>query len=82
MVASHVPPAADLALNPGMCPDWESNQRPFGSQVGTGPHQPGLIFYLLYCIFTVSFLCLDIQNLTIVLQSPVVFGAVTRCTGW
>ena len=21
--------------NPGMCPDWESNQRPFGSQAGT-----------------------------------------------
>ena len=20
----------DLACNPGMCPDWESNQQPFG----------------------------------------------------
>ena len=30
---------------PGRCPDWESNQRPFGSQAGTQspePHQPGL----------------------------------------
>ena len=24
-VASHVPPTRDLALNPGMCPDRESN---------------------------------------------------------
>ena len=23
-----------LACNPGMCPDWELNQRPFGSQGG------------------------------------------------
>ena len=22
-VASHKPPAGDLILNPGMCPDWE-----------------------------------------------------------
>ncbi|KAF6084386.1 hypothetical protein HJG60_008648 [Phyllostomus discolor] len=26
MVASWVPPTGDLACNPGMCPDWESNQ--------------------------------------------------------
>ena len=25
----------DLACNPGMCPDWESNQQPSGSQTGT-----------------------------------------------
>ena len=29
VVASHMPATGDLALNPGMCPDWESNQRPF-----------------------------------------------------
>ena len=31
--------------NPGVCPDWESNWRPFGLQAGTQsaePHQPGL----------------------------------------
>ena len=36
----------NLACNPGMCPDWESNQLSFGSQAGaqsTEPHQPGLI---------------------------------------
>ena len=32
LVASHAPPNGDLACNPGMCPDWESNQRPFGLQ--------------------------------------------------
>ena len=44
-VASHTPPTGDPARNPGMCPDWESNQRPFGSQASaqsTEPHQPGL----------------------------------------
>ena len=30
-----MPPAGDLAHNPGMCPDWESIQRPFSSQAST-----------------------------------------------
>ena len=45
-VASHTPLTGDLACNPGMCPDWESNCRPFGSQASTQstePHQPGLV---------------------------------------
>ena len=45
VVASHAPPTGDLTHNPGMCPDWESNQWPFVSQAGTQstePHQPGL----------------------------------------
>ena len=45
VVASHTPPAGDLACNPGMCPDWESNPRPFGFLVdaqSTELHQPGL----------------------------------------
>ena len=40
---SYTPPG-DPARNPGMCPDWESNQRPFASQLGTQstePHRPG-----------------------------------------
>ena len=44
VVASCAPLTGDLARNPGMCPDWESNQQPFGSQAGTQstePHQPG-----------------------------------------
>ena len=33
-----------LGGNPGMCPNWESNLQPFGSQAtaqSTEPHQPG-----------------------------------------
>ena len=44
---SCAPPTGDLACNPGMCPDWESNQQPSGSQAGTQsaePHQPGHVF--------------------------------------
>ena len=46
VVASHMGPTGDMAHNPGMCPDWESNLRPFGLQAGiqsTESHQPGLI---------------------------------------
>ena len=55
MVASYAPPTGDLASNPGMCPDWESNQQPFVSQAGaqsTEPHQPGLfkLFLMLLCM--------------------------------
>ena len=44
-----LPLAGDLVCNPGMCPDWELNQRPFGLQASTQstePPQPGQI--LLY----------------------------------
>ena len=34
VVASHVFPTGDPAHTPGTCPDWESNQQPFGSQAG------------------------------------------------
>ena len=50
VVASCMPPVGDLAHNPGRCPDWESNGRPFGSQAhvqSTEPHQPGELFS--YC---------------------------------
>ena len=43
VVASCTPSTGDLAQNPGMCPDWESNWRPFALQFGaqsTKPHQP------------------------------------------
>ena len=45
VVACHRPPTGDLAFNPGMCPAWESNWQPIGSQASTQstePHQPGL----------------------------------------
>ena len=50
VVASHVPTTVDLACIPSMCPDWESNQGPFGSQAGaqtTEPHLPELQFSCL-----------------------------------
>ena len=28
----HMAPTGDPTRNQGMCPDWESNWRPFGSQ--------------------------------------------------
>ena len=55
MVGSPAPHTGDLTYNPGMCPDWDSNRQPFGSQAGTQsiePHQPGsdtcfFLFHLL-----------------------------------
>ena len=44
VVAFRIPSTGDLALNLGMCPDWELNRQPFGSQAGTQStelHQPG-----------------------------------------
>ena len=49
VVVSCTPPTGDLAHNPGICPDWEWNQRPFGSQAGaqsTKPHKPGWSYFL------------------------------------
>ena len=48
-VASCMPLTGDLACNPGMCPDWELNRQPFGSQASTQPtepHQPGQMFLM------------------------------------
>ena len=54
-------PTGNLVFNLGMCPDWESNWRPFGLQAGTKsiePHQPGqhsfLKFKKLKKIFSLS----------------------------
>ena len=44
VVASSVPPTGNMAYNPGMCPDWESNWQRFSSQAyaqSTVLHQPG-----------------------------------------
>ena len=37
VVASHTPPTGDLACNPGMCPDWESNWGPLGLEPALNP---------------------------------------------
>ena len=52
VVASQGPTTGDLAHNPGMCPDWESNWQPFGSQActqSTELHQLGLWVLILAC---------------------------------
>ena len=56
VVASPIPPTGDLARNPGMCPDSESNRRcPFGSQASAQSteelHQPGLFGIFFKCVF-------------------------------
>ncbi|KAF6125283.1 hypothetical protein HJG60_009802 [Phyllostomus discolor] len=46
---SCAPPNGDLAHNPGVCPDWELNWQPFGSQASTQstePHQPGQSIFI------------------------------------
>ena len=51
VAASHTPHTGNLACNPDMCPDWESNWWPFGSQTGAQspePHQPGLSEYTIH----------------------------------
>ena len=63
VVASHVEPAGDLACNPGMCPDQESNQRPFGLQPVLIPlsyTSQGFSYYLLsiaFSSFVPNYLC-------------------------
>ena len=67
-VASCKPPTVGLAHNPGIFPDLQSNQWPFGSQastLSTKPHQPGRallkfvhsIMTLYSFFFSLFFLC-------------------------
>ena len=53
VAASCTPLTRDLAHNPDVCPDWESNQRPFGSQAGTQPTEPGHILGIFYVLSTI-----------------------------
>ena len=46
VVAFNGCPTWDLACNPGMCPDWESNQRSFDSQACAQSTEPGLKKYI------------------------------------
>ena len=48
----------DLARNPGMCPDWESNWRPFGLQPALNPlsyTSQGCFFSFLFFFFSIFF---------------------------
>ena len=56
VAASCVPPTWGWVCNPHMCPDWESNQRPFALQSSTQSteqHQPGLNTFFYCCSSTV-----------------------------
>ena len=37
VVMSRTPPIGDLACNPGICPDWESNQDPLVRRATLNP---------------------------------------------
>ena len=66
VVASHTPPTGDLASNPGMCPDRESNQWPFDLQAvaqSTESHQPGLVSFFRKCkCYTPQSPCLKLHR--------------------
>ena len=69
--ASRAPPAGNLACNPGICPDWEPNQQPFGSQASTQStesYQPGL--FLLFLLKSLPLFLLSLS------KSPIIW----RCT--
>ena len=65
VVTSGTPPTGHLAHNPGMCPDWEWNQRPLGSQACAQfvePHQPGLKLCILKnCMHSLELTCQKAQ---------------------
>ena len=65
VVACHTSPTRDLACNPGLCPDWESNRGSFGLQASTQSteaHQPGLLCSLQCWVHHFPFLTLCITS--------------------
>ena len=94
MVACHVSSTGDLNHNPGMCPDWELNQCPFGSQAGTQftePHSPGLerFFYILLsynwlslnfqlCSFPSPWLCIKTISVDLQLWPLLLLGKMSN----
>ena len=75
----------DLACNPGTCPDWELNRRPFASQAraqSTEPHQPGLHHILKeFCAFHfLSKHVINIMNFLISLYD--VFAIIEYSCEW
>ena len=72
VVASHMPPSTgDLACSPGVCPGWESNWQPFGSQART--EYTELYQTWLYSINSVFF---DTQKCLILVKSSLYFTFV------
>ena len=50
VVASHTPPTGDLACSPGICPDWVSNQQPFGHRLALNPLSHTSQGYFFFCL--------------------------------
>ena len=72
------PPTGDLACNTGMCPDWELNQRLFGSQAGaqsTESHQPGLLSFIVLHFCTCGH-----QRAWLIISLS--YNALIRFLGW
>ena len=62
VVASGTPPTGDLVCNPGLCPDWELNQRLFGLQTDTQPlshTSQGYLYFYIYFTYTFTDFCID-----------------------
>ena len=53
LVASHMPSMGDLAHNPGMCPDQESNHRPFALWDDVHSTQPCWSELIIVCIILI-----------------------------
>ena len=69
MVAYCMPATGDLAPNLGMCPNWELNWQPFGSQASTQstePQQPKLIFcfFKKIKILSVNYISIELEKVT------------------
>ena len=61
---SHTSPSGDLACNPGMCPDWESNWQPFGLQYDAQPTEPHQSEHPFPLNWVKSFLSYDHKSLS------------------
>ena len=59
VVASRSSSTGDLAHNPGLCLDWESNRRLLGLQAGAQsrePHEPGSVSLFKWGLYYLSWL--------------------------
>ena len=80
-------PHMDLACNPGMCPDWESNRQPFGSQPALDPlsytSQSHLALFQFPCSITgqagPALSCLVLSDASLRLCTASACGSLKPC---